>query len=249
MAFKIAVAEIIKIAAIAGKYTSLLESGKVVEGLVRSYLVKAVRDGLVKSGIPLDQFDFQAQATIWADLALIEADAILQARCGGRSSTNSSPSFRIIVGRLLDGKAVGNGLPPTRNQTRVADPVVLHRGEFERKLIDLEVSGAGMDFVFRRTYRSGAAYRGPLGTNWDHTYNLRLIEENEVVLVRLTGELAEDRFVQHPRFGEADFSYYAPPDGIHDVIVPDGADSFMMKRPQGITFRFQATDQAGGASH
>ena len=70
MAFQIAVAKIIKIAATARKYATLLESGKVVEGLIRSYLVGAVSDGLIQSGIPLDQFDFQKQAEIWARTAL-----------------------------------------------------------------------------------------------------------------------------------------------------------------------------------
>jgi len=107
---------------------------------------------------------------------------------------------------------------------------VLHRGEFEREVTDLEIQGAGLDFAFRRVYRSGAAYLGPLGQSWDHTYNLRLREENDFVLVRLTGELAEDRFVQHPRFGEAEFHYYVPPDGLHDVIVPDDTGSFLMSK-------------------
>ena len=123
----------------------------------------------------------------------------------------SSPSFLIVVSRLLAAKLSAMGFLRLATRPGARTRCACTGASSSVKLIDLEVSGAGMDFAFRRTYRSGAAYRGPLGTNWDHTYNLRLIEENEVVLVRLTGELAEDRFVQHPRFGEADFSYYAPP--------------------------------------
>lgn len=248
MAFWTILAKIIKIVVTVIKYANLLSalrSGRFVESFIRSYLVGAIKDGLVESGIPLDRFDFLKQAEKWATRVLEDAGDELAHLGVVISPSNLLAELTSHRDRLLRGKAVGNGLSSVRNPTRVADPLVLHRGEFEREVMDLQVSGAGIDFEFRRIYRSGAAYLGPLGSNWDHNYNLRLLQENEYVVVLLTGELSEHRFVQHTRFGEEKFSYYVPPDGVHDVIVPDGDTSFLLKSPQGVTYRFESTDQPG----
>ena len=36
--------------------------------------------------------------------------------------------------------------------------MLLYRGEFEREVTDLEISGAGTGLIFRRLYRSSAAW-------------------------------------------------------------------------------------------
>ena len=141
------------------------------------------------------------------------------------------------------GLAVGNGVDAVRNATRTADPILLGPGQFERETVDLLVAGAGYDFELRRTYRSAAAFAGPYGPGWDHSYNLRLRRDGDLVLVCLGGNLAEQRFVQHPRFGESDYAYYIPPDGVHGVLVQDGGGSFCMQGPQGAICHYEVTDQ------
>jgi len=248
MAFWVVIAEIVKVILTAKKYADLLSSassGKLVEGLISSYIAGKIVDGLVQSGVPLNRLDLREQAETWANETLdaVSSDLLSHGLVIAPDQLRSEVLGRIE--HLLKGMAIGNGLPATRNLTRSADPVVLHRGEFEREILDLEVDGAGLIFSFRRTYRSGAGYVGPLGYGWDHTYNLRMREEGEFFLVRLTGELAEDRFTRHPRFDEAGFSYFAPPDGIHDAIVPNGSGSFVMKRPQGLSHYYEAANQPG----
>ena len=241
-------AAILKIILELKKYSNVLSavaSGRLVESTIKSYLSGKIPDGLIRSGIPLGQVDFAVQAEEWARQVLKESSDDLAKFALAIDPNDLLNDLRTHIDRLIRGQAVGNGIPPIRNSTRVADPILLHRGEFEREVTDLLVRGAGIDFELRRTYRSGAAYLGPLGSNWDHSYNLRLREENEFVVVRLTGQLSEHRFLQHYRFGEAEFSYFVPPDGVHDVILPDGGSSFLLKRPQRITYQFEATDQPG----
>jgi RHS repeat-associated protein len=144
---------------------------------------------------------------------------------------------------VADGKLIANGKSPVNNLSSKADPVILYTGEFERKVLDFVVRGAGIDFEFQRTYRSSAAYFGPLGINWDHSYNLWLREENDYVVVRLTGQLSEHRFFKHPRFGEDKFNYYAPPDGVHDVMVREIDGSFKLLKPSGTTHTYCPTSQ------
>ena len=63
----------------------------------------------------------------------------------------------------------------------VGDPIFLHSGEFSLSAEDLRIPGRGFDWTFTRTYLSGIQYDGPLGHNWDFTYNRRLVlvtEEN-----------------------------------------------------------------------
>src|SRR5262249_50376782 len=149
-----------------------------------------------------------------------------------------------VIDRLLHGKAIVNSLLPHRNQLRTADPVVLARGEFERTVGDLQVSGAGMDFGFLRPYRSGAGLLGPLGPSWDHAYNKRLVQQDYFTVFQLSGRLKQFRFLRHPQFEESlDFKYYLPPDGLHSVLVESGNGSFLIKSREGNTEYYEAAPQ------
>jgi hypothetical protein len=70
MAFWVVLVQIVKIVLAVKQYADLLaalQSGNLVEGLISSYLARAITSGMVKSGIPIDRFDFRAQAGGWAD--------------------------------------------------------------------------------------------------------------------------------------------------------------------------------------
>jgi len=82
-----------------------------------------------------------------------------------------------------------------------SDPVVFPRMEYTLRQTDLTIPGRGMDFVFTRTYRHmGPASRhtytsrsfycldnsyfpghraGPIGYDWDHSYNIFLVERSD----------------------------------------------------------------------
>ena len=118
------------------------------------------------------------------------------------------------------------------NVVHAVDPVALVDGQFVHESEDLNVAGAGIDFVMRRTYRSRIAYSGPLGANWDHAYNVHLIANDDHLRVS-TGELREQRFVRHPVHG-----YFVPPDGI-DAVVDEAGDSFIRRDADGTRHIFE----------
>src|SRR4051794_8209477 len=181
------------------------------ESFLRSLLLDLITAGLGELGIGLDKIlDLKQLLTnailgelaYWSGVSLVPPTSDLLADAGlrfDRSLFHSEAAER--ARQLSEGKAVANGKAPTRNARTTGDPVVLGRGEFERELTDLVVQGAGIDFEFRRTHRSGAGFVGPFGPGWDHGYHLRLREQNAHVLVCLTGTLSEHRFVRHPRYG------------------------------------------------
>ncbi|MEU9324089.1 RHS repeat-associated core domain-containing protein [Streptomyces canus] len=148
---------------------------------------------------------------------------------------------------LFAGEALAPGEPLVLNQDRDADPVVVFSGEFVHDAIDLQLDGAGMDFAFERTYRSQATFFGPLGANWDHIYNMRL-RADELQVVVNTGDLRQESYTRHFRFGEAErFNYFVPPDGVHAIIRTLG-DSYVRRAPGGTLHLFEP-DQANSGFH
>ena len=84
------------------------------------------------------------------------------------------------------------------------DPLILFSGQFHHEVIDLEVNGRGLHFCFKLTYLNQTTYKGSLGYNWDHSYNLWLREEQiqlvdgtfQNIVYRSTGELRQDPYIQ-----------------------------------------------------
>lgn len=96
-----------------------------------------------------------------------------------------------------------------------ANQVTMYSGQFVYDAEDIFIDGAGMDFVFRRTYKNQGFYNGPLGINWDHNYNLwlRKVDGNQKI-VSLTGGFQESTYVKHELH-----KYWVPPPGEHSIII------------------------------
>ena len=95
-----------------------------------------------------------------------------------------------------------------------ANQVTLFSGQSNFEADDVFIDGAGIDFLFRRTYKSQGFLNGPLGVNWDHCYNLSLRElDAGQKLVRMTGNRSESEYAWHIQN-----NYWVPPAGDHSVI-------------------------------
>lgn len=94
------------------------------------------------------------------------------------------------------GSGGGPGQPtpgkPEQNEgekgEEISDPIAISTGDFQQVQTDLMIPGRGFDFVFDRMYRSRSGLwslfypssivaEQPLGYCWDHSYNLRVVEE------------------------------------------------------------------------
>lgn len=119
-----------------------------------------------------------------------------------------------------------------------ADPVMLFKGQFVHEVDDIHINGAGIDFVFKRTYKNQVIFNGPLGYNWTHNLHIWLrVSVADQVIFRSTGDLREEPFTRHPLFDEnnlinGEFDYWIPPDGKHGVIFQEN-HSFVLRQTDG----------------
>ncbi len=143
---------------------------------------------------------------------------------------------QILVG-LNDSAAVFSASGETSKEDRAdvgADPVMLFKGQFIHQVEDIQINGAGINFVFSRTYKNQIIFNGPLGYNWTHNFHVRLRVANQTIFLT-TGDLREEPFVRHPKFGEGlsnDFDYWMPPNGKHGVFFANNG-SYVLRQPNG----------------
>src|SRR5690606_5898250 len=71
------------------------------------------------------------------------------------------------------------------------DPVLPHTGEMTYRLPLVRIPGTGLDFTFVLYYRSGFVYPGPVGNNWEHNWNARILEKNNGDIVRYSNGRAD----------------------------------------------------------
>ncbi|MGH2634698.1 MAG: RHS repeat-associated core domain-containing protein [Actinomycetota bacterium] len=191
---------------------------------------------LVASKIGRGEIDYQDDLNDPTERATVEEWVV-----GGLGERGDQ--YRSIVHETLEALASGRyGYLPDPLENNLAeggDPLVLFNGEFHHSEDDLVVRGAGIDFVFRRTYRNQVVYSGPLGANWDHIYNVHVRELDDGVELT-TGELRIETYRRH-----AFHSYFVPPPGVDSILETRG-DSFVRRAPDGRRHVFERDPGQGG---
>jgi len=64
------------------------------------------------------------------------------------------------------------------------DPIYLFSGEYYKTAVDLRIKGRGLDFAWRRKYRSKIGPKTAQGNGWDFSYNIFIREEGESIRLR-----------------------------------------------------------------
>ncbi len=141
------------------------------------------------------------------------------------------------IGFIISGKENSCPGPSKKSVHKAADPITPHNGQFSYATEDCRLAGAGIDFVFTRTYKNQGYFIGPIGANWNHAYNHALRIAGPTIF-RSTGDLRVDAYQRHPKFGQSGFNYWMPPDGQDGVIVEHGA-SFVWRAPHGVRHFFE----------
>lgn len=111
------------------------------------------------------------------------------------------------------------------------DPILLHSGEFIETKVDLKIPGVGIDYEFKRTYRSRISYNGPLGYNWDHNYNKRLVELPNGNIARYDGDARFDIYLKNAG------PTYKTPVGRFDVLAKTG-DGYRIRDSSGLVSNY-----------
>lgn len=63
------------------------------------------------------------------------------------------------------------------------NPILLYSGEKYERVIDLQIKGVGMDFVWQRSYGSQSKASSAQGNNWDFSYNLFVMQAGTSIQV------------------------------------------------------------------
>lgn len=74
--------------------------------------------------------------------------------------------------------SVSKNSPFTTKSTDALDPVDLATGDFTYNNTLLHLVGNSLDYELALQYRSRSVYDGPVGQNWDHNYNKKLVENS-----------------------------------------------------------------------
>jgi RHS repeat-associated protein len=138
---------------------------------------------------------------------------------------------------LERGTALTENVPPLTIVHQLGEPVMAFDGQFVHEVTDIRINGGGIAFVLTRSYRNQLLYAGPFGINWSHAFDLWLRVSDQLIH-RVTSGLREAAYSQHPRFGEAGFNYWIPPDGEHGIILEHG-DSFVWRAPNGVRHLYE----------
>lgn len=108
------------------------------------------------------------------------------------------------LGEVIPQEA-SNGNSPTGG---IMNSVILHSGEFQWAENDFKIQGRkNMGMSIDRNYRSMRNYEGPFGYGWDHSYNQRIIYNDNVYVLydgnyKITFYKTEDKY-----FSESGFYY------------------------------------------
>ncbi len=136
--------------------------------------------------------------------------------------------------------------PDNREFLHLGDPVNPYTGEFTMEETDLAIQGRGLDFVFKRTYRSQNIYNGPIGFGWEHNYNDRLSIEPPGTgpglfhAVRYDGTGRIDRFICR----ESDSPCDSPRGVFAELTKISGTANIQLEEPNGTTRIYEATDDS-----
>ncbi|MFH1652489.1 MAG: apolipoprotein N-acyltransferase [Pseudomonadota bacterium] len=120
----------------------------------------------------------------------------------------------------------------TANNT-VADPVMLFSGDLLQVATDLKIPGRGIDYEFKRTYRSRLDYDGPLGYGWDHNYNMRLVEMDAGLKIR--------RFDGDARYDDYTLkaNRYVAPAGRFDRLIKRDDGTYQIRDSHGTIYEYR----------
>ncbi|MDO8526089.1 MAG: RHS repeat-associated core domain-containing protein, partial [Deltaproteobacteria bacterium] len=128
---------------------------------------------------------------------------------------------------------VHNDIASVSADNNSGDPVILFGGDFLQVDTDLKIPGRGFDYQFTRTYRSRVDFEGPLGFNWDHNYNKRLVEMEGGNIRRFDGDARFDDY----KLVEGK---YVAPAGRFDRLIKNADGTYHIRDNHGTVYNYAA---------
>jgi len=148
-------------------------------------------------------------------------------------------SVKSVRVELIDSEKPQPVNNPSTGLGEIGGTVYLHSGEFALEEVDLRIPGRGFDFEFRRKHESQSIYSGPLGWNWDHNYNMRLLELPNSDLLFFDGTGRRERY-KAKKNNQGIILDYISPRGYFTECFRRQDGSITIKDERGTVFVFNA---------
>jgi RHS repeat-associated protein len=114
------------------------------------------------------------------------------------------------------------------------DPVDLATGDFRYSNTLMHLAWDGMNYDLGVSYKSQVEYSGPLGYNWDHTYNKRLIENTGGSVTYTDGKLGKYTFLKNP---DGSYEYM---NGLNVALAKTANGTYQMEFKNGDVYDFNS---------
>ena len=156
---------------------------------------------------------------------------------GNAQVPSVTPSSVLPRGDLITTSTADSHAARQAAADAASDPVIPGANEFVIRQLDLELSGAGLPFRLERIYRNRWSYDGPMGWNWTHSYDQRLVIA-AAACNRVVHWLAGDGTVV--RFDETLTGTWVPTPQIPEALSSNSDGSFILTHPDGVRTKFRA---------
>lgn len=143
--------------------------------------------------------------------------------------SNGSPVQQNSSGMSLTGPSQSS----TSQQGQSAEPISTGSGNYFYQHTDFTLTVRGFPLVFKRTYNSFDDYSGPLGANWNHSYNIALSQTAEgVATIRWADGHGETYSLKN--------GVYVPQAGVYNTLIANQDGTFTLTKKNRMQYDFSS---------
>ena len=137
---------------------------------------------------------------------------------------NISQDIDLISSEMVLGSETNSGFSP--------DPVNTATGNYYYQRQDLKIRGRGLNFAFKRYYNSQDTSTGPLGSGWNHNYNINLVENSDSTVKIRWGDGKTTTFTPDGVGG------FTPQFGVFDTLLDNGDETYTFRKKNQTSYNF-----------
>lgn len=132
-----------------------------------------------------------------------------------------------------------NACAANNGDADAADPVSTRTGNFTHQEVDVAIPTRGLPLTFERSYNALDSYAGPMGYNWTHNYDTRIVDAGA------TATWIAPRGSHLPYTRNADGSYAAG-SGVRATLVKHPNGSYTVTQGDQTAYHFDAAGRLTG---
>lgn len=130
------------------------------------------------------------------------------------------------------GSGLGPGGSSQNPVVMYAEPVDTQNGNYFYQHTDLSIPGRGLSLTFSRSYNALSSYAGPLGHNWNHSFNVALTDSGSSVATSW-----EDGHIEYYWLMGGT---YVPSLGVYNTLVKNADGTYLLTKRDQTAYAFSS---------